>query len=337
MHTCGKRGSFKTPKSNHDQDEENSPEAEALLSQNEDKKPLHHGAKPGKSKSDLSYSTEVSFKSDRNDERKDDEMSVVVEHEDAEGKIISPMTVKDIVYRIESTQCIPQTSSAMTEEGRKDKEKIKRINVPLKPARSEKGMEGTEERKEKESSEAESETISNDDIKAKLTHKRTEDMDERKETNNEKANFEMEEKDITEIKLGTEDKKDTRQKQDLIQETMVAKVEQKDKLETNSEVENAQELEAEAMGEQTPDTRAETVQTSEEKENGSNENDDYETTSDADRSRNAEGAVDVDMLDGARSTGQNLVYTDLSLPEHSQDAAIKRLQDARRGLNPHTQ
>ncbi|XP_025107198.1 protein IWS1 homolog isoform X2 [Pomacea canaliculata] len=447
--------------SNNDQDEEASLEAEALLSQNEDKMSLHLGVAPGKLKSDLSYPTEESFESDRNYECKDNEMSDVkeeypllrdsynntkptqdenasvedrqtspqslhlsnsikatdvaadlsatslsrdnIQHKeesphttshssapddtvaltlkpaiatnpphlkldsrvvrndsrplpgssvidnkesendnkidhpsptfipyplDEEGKDNSVRTLKDVRNYWKNYQHRPPTASAMSEEMQEEMKKIKAQFA----ARTKKGMEGTEERKDdiaginvkgKENSKADSEAITNEDTKGKLTHKNKEDMDGKKEREDEKANVEMEEKEIMEIKLGTEEK--SIQKQEQIEETMAAKVEQEDKEESKREEEHAQEMEAEAVTEKTADTRAETFKTSKEPEKKvSNENDDYKTAfddDDADRSRNDEGVVDVDKLDGARSTGQSLVYTDLSNPEHSQECS----------------
>ncbi|XP_025107126.1 uncharacterized protein LOC112571931 [Pomacea canaliculata] len=65
-----------------------------------------------------------------------------------------------------------------------------------------------------------------------------------------------------------------------------------------------------------------------------NEDDDYQTDSDDDdddRSRNAIGTLDVDKLDGASSTGQNLLYTDLSLPEQSQECSDGEKRQTIRG------
>ncbi|PVD24053.1 hypothetical protein C0Q70_14522 [Pomacea canaliculata] len=126
----------------------------------------------------------------------------------------------------------------------------------------------------------------------------------------------MKEHETLEVKSVTESKEDA--KQDRTEETIAAKVKQEHKEETKREVDHSQKLEAEAVREQ--------------KEN--NEDDDYETASDdddADRSRNAEGAVDVDKLDGVSSTGQNLVYTDQSNPEQSQECSDGEKRQTIRG------
>ncbi|XP_025106897.1 uncharacterized protein LOC112571810 isoform X1 [Pomacea canaliculata] len=282
----------------------------------------------------LPGSSVIDNKESENDNKMDHPSPTFIPYPlDEEGKDNSVTNVKKSRNFWQNIQHRPPTASAMSEEMQEEMKKIKAQFA----ARTKKGMEGTEERKDdiarinvkgQENSKADSEAITNEDTKGKLTHKNKEDMDGKKEIEDEKANVEMEEKEIMEMKLETEEKQDSIQKQEQIEETMAAKVEQEDKEEAKREEEHAQEMEAEAVTEQTADTITETLKTSKEPEKKVCKEDDHYKTAfdddDADRSRSDEGVGDVDKLDGASSTGQSLVYTDLSLPEHSQEGSEGR-------------